>query len=128
MKSLLNFGLIKTIVLVKVGLMSSKDFLASTIHFMVESFFNIFFSDLTNSARLELNLLRKLIFPQKACNYPVFLGCCICKMASILEGSIRIPSFEIIFPNSFPSSNPDKDFLGFKEIPYFLHLMKTCLR
>jgi len=49
-------------------------------------------------------------------------------MVSILAGSIRIPSFEIICPNNVLSSNPNKDFLGFKEIPYFLHLMKTYLR
>ena len=89
MKSLSTFGLINIGVLVKVGLMSSKDFLASIIHFMVESFFSMLFSDLINSAKLETNLLRKLIFPKKACNYLMFLRCFICKMASILAGSIR---------------------------------------
>lgn len=96
MKSLSNLGLINTGVLVEASLMSSKDFLASTVHFMVESFFSILFSDLINSAKLDINLLRKLFFPKKACNSLMFLGCCIYKMASILAGSILIPSFEIM--------------------------------
>lgn len=128
MKSLSNFGLIKIGVLFQASLMSSKDFLALTIHFMVESFFNILFNDLINSTKFEINLLTKLIFPKKAWNSLMLLGCCICKMAYILAGSIRIPSFEIICPNNFLYSNPNKDFLVFKEIPYFLHLMKTYLR
>ena len=103
MKSLSNFGLTKTGVFVKAVLISSKDLLASMVYFMVKSFFNMLFNDLINYAKLEINLLRKFIFPKKACNSLMLPGCCICKMASILVGSIRIPSFEIMWPNSeFP--------------------------
>lgn len=68
MKSLSNLGLINTGDLVKSSLISSKDFLASTIHFIVKYFFGILFSDLINYARLDINLLRKLFFPKKSCN------------------------------------------------------------
>lgn len=46
------------------------------------------------------------------------------KMASILVGSILIPSLDIMCPKGLPSSSPKSVFLGFKEIPKFLHLMK----
>ena len=48
------------------------------------------------------------------------------KIASILAGSILIPSFEIICPSNLPSSSPKRVFLGFKEMPNFLHLIKTA--
>ena len=127
-KSLSNFGLVRTGVLVKAILIYSKACLASIVHFTLESFFNMLFNDLINYVRLEINLLRMLIFPKNACNSLMFLGCCICKMASILAGSIQIPSLEIIWSNNFSSSNPNKYFLGYKKTPCFLHLMKTCLR
>ena len=50
------------------------------------------------------------------------------KMDSILAGSILIPSLVMMCPNSFPSSKPKSVFLGFKEIPNFLHLINTLLR
>ena len=96
MKSLSNFRLIKTRVFIKASLISSKDFLASMVHFMVEYFFNILFNDLINYAKLEINLLRKLIFPKNSCNALMILGCCICNIASILAEYIRIPSLEIM--------------------------------
>ena len=128
MKSLSNFGLIKTGVCVKAILISSKDLLASIVHLIVESFFYMLFSNLISSAKFVINILRTFILPKNACSSLMFLGCCICKMASILAGSIQIPSLEIMWPKNFPSSNPNKYFLGFREIPYFLHLVKTCLR
>jgi len=96
MKSLSNLGLISTGVLVKASFISLKDFLALTIHFIVEPFFIILFSDLINYARLYINLLRKNIFPKKACNSLMFPECIICKVTSILVGFILIPSFKIM--------------------------------
>jgi len=128
MKSLSNIRLVITSVCVKASLISSKDLLASSVHLIVESFFNMLFNNLISSTKLEINLLRRFILPKTTCSYLMLLGCGICKMASILAGSILIPSLEIMWPNSFLSSNPNKDFLGFKEIPYFLHLVKTFLR
>ena len=128
MKSLSNIVLIRTGVCVKASLISSKDLLASCVHLIVKSFFNMLFNNLISSTKLEINLLRNFILPKKACSSLIFLVCFINKMASILVGSIQIPSLEIMLPNNFPSSNPNNFFLGFKEIPYFLHLVKTCLK
>ena len=75
-----------------------------------------------------MNLLRKLILPRKACNSLMFLGGLMLRMASILAGSILIPYLDIMCPSNLPSSNPNNFFLGFKELPNFLHLVKTCLR
>ena len=75
-----------------------------------------------------MNLLRKFIFPQNDCNSSMFLGWVMVKMASFLAGSIIIPSLDMICPKNFPSSRPKSVFLGFKEIPNFLHLINTLLR
>jgi len=74
MKYLLKLGLIRTGVLVRDSLIASKDCLASTIHLSVEPFFNMLFKSLISSAKLEMNLLRKIILPKNACNYLMFLG------------------------------------------------------
>ena len=128
MKSFLKSRLIKTGVLVKGCLIESNDFLASTVHLRIESFLSMLFNSLIISTRLDMNLLKKIILPKKACNYLMFLGGLMFRIASILAGSILIPSFEIIFPSNLPYSNPNRLFLGFKEMSYFLHLIKTCLK
>jgi len=114
-KSFWKLGLIRTEVLVRASLMASKDYFSSTVHLSAESFLNMLFSSLFNSAKFEMNLLRKLIFPKNGCNYLMFLGWVMVKIASILARSILIPSLDIICPNSFPSSRPKSVFLGFKE-------------
>ena len=128
MKSFLKSGLIRTGVLVKAYLMDSKDCLASIIHLRNESFLSILFISLIMSAKLDMNLLKKLILPRKACNSLMFLGGLMLRIASILVGSILIPYLEIMCPSNLPSYNPNKIFLGFKEIPNFLHLIKNRLR
>ena len=80
------------------------------------------------SARLEINLLKKIILPKNACNSLMFLGGWMFSMASILAGSILIPSLEIMCPNNLPSLSPKRLFLGFKDMPYLLHLMNTYLK
>jgi hypothetical protein len=79
-------------------------------------------------AKLGMNILRKIIFPMKDCNYLMFLGWSNFWMAIILLGSILIPSLQIICPSSLPSSKPKRVFLGFNEIPNFLHFSNTRLR
>ena len=106
----------------------SKDCLDSESHFIFTSFLSMFVMFLRSSARLGMNLHRKLILPIKDCSSLRFLGCSNFSMASILLGSILIPSFEMICPSSLPSSNPKRHFLGFKEIPNLLHFSKTRLR
>lgn len=39
----------------------------------------------------------------------------------ILYGYMQIPYLDTIKPRSFPSLRETNDFLGFKEIPNFLH-------
>jgi hypothetical protein len=43
-------------------------------------------------------------------------------MNSSLEGSIEIPSLEMIWPNNLPLSTQKIDFLELREMPYSLHL------
>lgn len=128
MKSLSNIRLMRIGVCVKACFIFSKDLLASRVHLILKYFFNMLLSNLISTTKLEINLLKKFILPKNSCSSLMFLGCGICKMASILIGSIWIPSLEIMWPINFPSSNPNKYLLGFREIPYFLHLVKTCLR
>ena len=128
MKSFLKSGLIRTRVLVKACLMDSNHCLDSIVHLRTECFLSMLFSSLIISAKLDINLLKKLILPRKACNSFMFLGGLMLRIASILAGSILIPSFDIMCPSNLPSSNPNKVFLGFNEMPNFLHFIKTCLR
>ena len=128
MKSFLKSGLIRTGFLVKACLIDSNDCLASKFHSRTEYFLSMLFNSLIISAKLDMNLLKKIILPKKSCNYLMFLGGLMFRIVSILAGSILIPYFEIICPSNLPSSSPYRLFLGFKEMPYFLHLMKTCLK
>lgn len=127
-KSFWKSRLIRTGVLVRDCLMASKNYLASTVHLSSESFLNILFCSLINSTKFEMNLLRKFIFPKNDCNSLMFLGWVMVNIASILAGSILIPSLDIISPKILPYSRPKSAFLGFKEISKFMHLTKTPLR
>ena len=106
----------------------SKDCLDLVSHFIFTSFFSIFVMFLRSSARLGMNLHRKFILLIKDYSSLRFLRCSNFCMASILLGSILIPSLEMMCPSSLPSSNPKRIFLGFKEIPNLLHFSKTRLR
>jgi hypothetical protein len=92
----------------------SKDCPDSESHFIFTSFFSIFVMFLRSSDRLGMNLRRKFILLMKDCSYLRFLGCSNFCMASILLGSILIPSLEMMCPSSFPSSSLKRIFLGFK--------------
>lgn len=120
-------GLIRIGVLVRAFLMASKGCLASTVYLNAEYFLNMLFSSLINSAKFEINLLRKFILPKIHYNYLMLLGWVMVNIASILVGSILIPYLDIICPKSLPYSKPKSVFLGFKGIPNFLHLVKTLL-
>jgi len=52
----------------------------------------------------------------------------ICKMNFFLSESTEIPYLEITCPNNIPSKTTKTVFLGFKEIPYFLHLSNIYFR
>ena len=106
----------------------SKDLLAPTIHLIPAPFFSMSVIVLRCSARLGMNLLRKLIFPMKDCNSLMFLGCVIWSIPSTLYGSILIPFSDIMWPRSLPSCSPKTIFLGFRDRLYLLHFLKTFLR
>ena len=106
-------------------LISLKDFLASSVHFILFSLFNIFVMFFIISEKLGMNLLKKFTCPINDYNSFFLLCSSTFKIASTLSGSFFIPSFEIICHRSFPSLNEKLDFLGLSEIPYFLHFRKT---
>ena len=118
----------RTGALVRACFTSSKDVFASKVHFTPCSFFNMFVIFLRSSAKLGMNLLKKLIFPMKDCNSLIFRGWEICNIASILFGSIFIPSSEIMCPRSLPYWRPNSVFLRFKYIPNLLHFLKNFLK
>ena len=101
--SLVKSGLMRTGAQVSACFTSSKDFLDSRVHLTPTSFFSIFFMFLRSSARLGMNLLKKLIFPMKDYNSLMFLGRLICNIPSTLFGSILIPFSDMIWPRSLPS-------------------------
>ena len=121
-------GLIRTGAWVSAIFTDSKDCLAPIVHLTPSSFFSMLFIFLRCSARLGINLLRKLIFPMKDCNYLMFLGCVICSIPSTHCGSILIPFSDIMWPRSFPSCSPNTVFLGFSDRPNLLHFSNTFLR
>jgi len=51
----------------------------------------------------------------------------ISEISFILSGSIHMPYLNTINPKRLPSLRAKNDFLGFKEIPYFLQHSKLCL-
>ena len=102
-KSFEKSGLIRTGARVSACFTNSKDLLASTVHFTPTYFFSILVMFLRSSAKLGINLLKKLIFPLKDYNYFMFLGWLICSIPSTLFGSILIPFSDIIWPRSLPS-------------------------
>ena len=73
-KYLEKSGLIRTGALVSACLTNSKYFLVSRVHLTPTYFFSMFIIFLRSSAKLGINLLKKLIFPIKDCNYFMFLG------------------------------------------------------
>jgi len=105
-----------------------KFFLLSWSCLNWQSFFNKLNKGFTISEKFEINLLIKFILPKNDCMAFLFFGRGIFFMAPTLAGSTWIPSFEIMWPNNFPWSTPKIDFLGFNEISYLRHLLKTCLR
>ena len=99
--------------------MPSNDCLASGVHLISWSFPSmlvIYFTILSNSA---MNILRKFNFPRNDWTSTLFHGSSILLISSTLFGSILMPSYEIIFPNNFPSFIEKNDFLGFREIQNF---------
>jgi hypothetical protein len=120
-KSFAKLGLASTRALVNATLISSKNFLASWVHFISLPFLSMLVICFMISAILGMNLLRNFTFPRKDCTYFLLLGVPIFRIPSNLLGSIFIPSFEIILPRNFPSSMPKLDFFGFNEMPNFLH-------
>ena len=116
--SLSKFGLHKVGAYAMASLNLSNGFLLSFIHLKLKYFFIISCSGFTISMKSNMNLLTKLIFPRK--DYMAFLLCgnTITLIASILLGSVVIPSGEITKPSKVPSSMANILFFGFKEILY----------
>ena len=83
---------------------------------------------LTIWATSSINLHTKFIVPIKECMPFLLWGKWICSIALIFYGSIEIPFFEIMWPNSFPSITANTYFFGFKEMPYFRQRSKICFK
>ena len=128
MKSIVQSGLINVGAHVKENLTELNGFFTCSYNLTSLSFFNISFISLRCSSRLGMNLLKNFIFPLKDWIFFLFLRKSNYWIASILEGSMWIPSFEIIFPSNFPSSMENKLFLGFNKMPNFLHFWNTILK
>jgi hypothetical protein len=131
LNSFVKSRLANTGALVSAILMSSNYFLASRLHLISFPFLRIQVICFIISARFRKNLLKKLAFPRKDFTSFLLRGVLIFKIPSTLPGSIFMPSFEMMCPNSFPSCILKCDFFGFKDIPNFLHFWKTffkCLR
>jgi hypothetical protein len=79
---------------------------------------------LTNSTKLEMNLLRKLIFPRKIEPLSWIWEKIRDWMASTLLGSILTPSSYTPSPNNLPSFIANKYLLGLSDNPNFLHFRK----
>ena len=94
----------------------------------IASFYTKSWRGLTICAKLGINLLTKLIFPKKDCIAFFESGRTIFSIVSTLSGSMIVPSLETMNPKSLPSGAAKTNFFGFKEMPYFLHLSKTCLQ
>jgi hypothetical protein len=75
--------------------------------------------------KIGTNLRIKFIFPKNDCKDFLLTWGHTYMIYWILFGSTKIPSYETMCPKSFPLSIPKIDFLGLKEIPYFLHLSKN---
>jgi hypothetical protein len=56
------------------------------------------------------------------------VGAGIFRIATILSGSMLNPESEIMCPRSFPLVTLKIDLEGFREMPNFLHHMRTLLR
>ena len=121
MNSLSKFGLNKVGDSIMAYLIWSNSSFISFVHLNYESFFIISWSGLTISAKSELNLLAKLIFPSKDCIASFLCGGAMILMASILLGSIVIPYREITNPSNVPSSMAKFLFFGLNEISYRRH-------
>jgi hypothetical protein len=128
MKSLEKSGLAKTGVIIIASLIRWKSIFPSLSHLKRTSFFNKRLSGFAILTKFGMNLLMKLIWPKKDCRAFLYLWRGIFLMASILEGSIEIPYFEMIWPNNMPLSTLKIDFLGLREMPYYLHLSKIILK
>ena len=125
-KCLVQSGLIKTRASVNSFLIFKNEFLASRFHFISFSFLSMLLMHFMISKKFEINLLRKLTLPIKDCTSFFVLGMSIFSIASTLQGSIFIPSLEIICPSNFPSYKEKLYLFGFKDTPNFLHFWKTC--
>jgi hypothetical protein len=128
MKSFMKSRLANTGDLVSTIIISSNDILASGFNLIFFPFMSMQVICFIISAKFGMNLLKKFTFPRK--DYTSFLlrGVLILRIPSTLLGSIFIPFFEMMCPNSFPSCIPECDFFRFKDIPNFLHFWKTLFR
>ena len=102
-----------------------NDYFSLSPHEKLLSFLFIFWSGWTISEILGTNLLRKFIFPKKDCMDLLVAQKGILEMASILSGSIMIPSFDTTKPSKIPSVTANIYFLGLREIPNFLQCSST---
>jgi hypothetical protein len=105
-----------------------KASLLSSFHLKIDSLFNKFRDGLGDFCKVRYEPSNEIDFTKERLDNFLTPNKGIFWMDSTHDGSIFTPSFELMWPKSFPSSTPKTNFLGFNEIPYFLHLSKTCLR
>lgn len=105
---------------------ASKLSLPSLVHLKTIFFLGIEVRGFTKVSRFGMNLLTKLIVPKKLYNPFLWLGSGMAKIDFTLAGSMTKPSFETMYPRSFPWSVAKKHLFGFREIPYSQHFWNTC--
>jgi hypothetical protein len=128
MNSFVKSELANTRDLVSAILMYSNDFLDLGFHLILIHFLSILVICFIISANFGMNLLKKFTFPRKECTSFLLHGVLILRIRSTLLGSIFIPYFDMIFPNSLPSCILKCDFFEFKDMSNFLHFWKTFFK
>ena len=108
-------------------LISSQFYFPSLVHEKAISFFSIVIRGFTMVARLGINLLTKFILPRKHCKRFLCLGRERETISSIPFGSIVRQYLDTIFLINFPWLVANTHLLRFKDIPYSLHLINTCM-
>ena len=128
MKSLSNFGLMRVGAKAMAALISSKCAFPSLVHENTMFFVSMVVRGFTMVAKLGINLLTKCILPRKLYRPFLWLGRERASISFVLSGLMVRPSLDTICPNNFPWLVAKTHLLGFKDIPYSLHLINTYLR
>ena len=109
-------------------LIPTKAYLTSSVQEKKWSFLRRLWIGLTIVTKYGTNLRMKLITPIKSWTSFLEVGAGRLRIVAILSGSMLIPESETMCPRIFLSVMPKMDLEGFREMPNFLHHMRTFLR